>query len=73
MSNHYDDIAKTVVAGFKSTLNESTRSQITPAQFTELTNAIHKVLSVEKSKVVSQIDAMVKKLRAEVDRPEIEL
>jgi len=73
MSDHYEDIAKTLVEGFKMSINEDARSQITAAQFNDLARAIQKTLSVEKSKVVSQIEVTIKKLRSEVDRPEIEL
>ena len=73
MTDHYEETANTVVEAFKGSLDESVRDQISDAQFDDLAAAIRDALSTEKARIADQIEGVVKKLRTEVDKIELEL
>ncbi|MEM4657641.1 MAG: hypothetical protein QXX77_04375 [Candidatus Methanosuratincola sp.] len=73
MTNHNEEVARKIAEDFLASLDEPVRVQITEAQLDNLVSAIRKVLSAEKSRIADQIEDIVGKLRAEVDKPELDL
>ncbi|MEM4407491.1 MAG: hypothetical protein QXI19_01975 [Candidatus Caldarchaeum sp.] len=66
-------MARKIAEDFIASLDESVKEKITEAQIDNLVSAIRKVLSAEKARVADQIEDIVKRLRAEIDKPELDL
>lgn len=73
MTNHNEEVARKIAEDFIASLDESVKEKITEAQIDNLVSAIRKVLSAEKARVADQIEDIVKRLRAEIDKPELDL
>jgi L-lactate utilization protein LutC len=73
MTDHHAEIAKTLTETFKASLDEAVREQISEARLHELTIAIHTALSSEQLELAEYLEEVVKKLRAGIERPQIEL
>ncbi|ADE13550.1 hypothetical protein Nhal_0355 [Nitrosococcus halophilus Nc 4] len=73
MTNRHQEIAEKAVEAFKELLSEQARQQISDRQFDELALIIREALSEELENAVEIAEDMVKRLRAQVERPELEL
>jgi hypothetical protein len=73
MTDHHEETASRIVDAFKASIDESTRENISTAQYDVLVAAIREALSSERATIADQIEGVVKKLRTDVDKLEIEL
>ncbi|QBQ54142.1 hypothetical protein [Nitrosococcus wardiae] len=73
MANRHQEVAEKVVEAFKELLSEQAREQISDRQFDELALIVREALSEELENAVEIAEDMVKRLRAQVERPELEL
>ena len=71
MTNRHQEHAEKIVAAFREALEEVVREQITDAQYQLLSNTIRKALGEEVGFAVEQMDAVVRKLRSETERPDL--
>ncbi len=73
MTNHHDMLAKQVIEQFRQSLSHEARENITPAQFEDLEQSIHELLSRERGHIADLVEALARTLRSGVDKPELEL
>jgi hypothetical protein len=73
MTNHHETLAKQVVEQFRQSLGDEARAHITSAQFEDLEQSIHLLLSSERDHIADLMEAVVRTLRSGVDKPELEL
>jgi hypothetical protein len=73
MADRHIELSQKVVDAFKGTLSDAAREQIGDARFAQLSRMISEALSEELETAVVAVEAVVKQLRAEVDKPELGL
>ncbi|MGD8743556.1 MAG: hypothetical protein PVH46_09030 [Granulosicoccaceae bacterium] len=73
MTDHHEEVADKIAETFKASLDEAVREQINEARFHELATAIRAALSAERLVLAEHLEDVVKKIRSETDRPQIEL
>lgn len=73
MTERHVEHAKKVVQSFKELLPEAALHEITQGEFEELELLIQEALSDELHNATDQMDVLVRKLRSEVDLPELGL
>jgi acyl-CoA reductase-like NAD-dependent aldehyde dehydrogenase len=71
MTNRHQEHAEKIVAAFREALDEGVRQQIADAQYQLLGNTIRKALGEEVAYAVEQMDAVIRKLRSETERPDL--
>lgn len=73
MTDHHREVAEKIVTAFKAELSDATQKQIADARFEALTRAITEALSEERANAADLVENVVKRLRAEVEKPELGL
>ncbi|MDX1696655.1 MAG: hypothetical protein R3308_00120 [Thiohalobacterales bacterium] len=73
MTNHHETLARQAVEQFRQSLGDAAREHITDAQFEDLTQLIHRLLSNERGHIADLMEAVARTLRSGTDRPELEL
>ena len=73
MTDRHQELATQVVEAFKAKLSEAARGHISAAQFEELNFMIREALSVEREATTALVEELLGKLRAGIERPELEL
>lgn len=73
MSERHQELAEKVVSAFKERLSEHARGQITDAQFEDLSLMIREVIAVELEGAANLMDEVLKKLRADIEKPDLGL
>lgn len=71
MTNRHQQRAEKIVATFKQSLDENVAQQITEAQFNALTLMIKEVMGEEASFAAEQLETVIRKLRAESEKPDL--
>ncbi len=73
MSQRHQQLADNVVAAFRVKLNDEEQRRIGEAAFQHLHNLVLEALSLELDHVSGQMEALLQTLRAETDKPSLEL
>jgi hypothetical protein len=73
MTNHHDALARQAVEQFRQSLSHEAREYITAAQFEDLEQLIHELLSRERGHIAELVEALARTLRSGVDKRELEL
>jgi transposase len=73
MSNRHHALADKVVAAFRDRLEAAEQGRIGEARFRELHEIVCEALSEELDATTERIAALLKELRAEVEKRELEL
>ena len=73
MNQRHQELADQVLTAFRSDLEETDQQRIGEARFQTLHGLICEALSDELELVSGRVEAVVKELRAEIDKPELEL
>ena len=73
MNQRHQNLADQVLTAFRSELDETDRQRIGEARLQRLHALICEALSDELELVSGRVEAVVKELRAEIDRPALEL
>ena len=73
MTNHHETLARKAVEQFRQSLGDAAREHVTDAQFEDLTQLIHQLLSNEREHIAGLMEAVARTLRSGTDRPELEL
>ena len=73
MNQRHQKLADQVLTAFRSELDETDRQCIGEARLQRLHALICEALSDELELVSGRVEAVVKELRAEIDRPALEL
>ena len=73
MTDHHLRLARQLVDEFRNSLSGEAREYISEAQFEELAAAVHRLLVHEHEHITDLLEALVRTLRAGVDKPEIGL
>lgn len=73
MNQRHQKLADQVLTAFRSELDETDRQRIGEARLQRLHALICEALSDELELVSGRVEAVVKELRAEIDRPALEL
>ena len=71
MGNQHQDRAVKVVEAFKDLLDENSSQQIAAAKFDTLTLMITEAISEELGVAADMMEDVIKKLRAELNKPEL--
>ena len=71
MTNRHQERAEKIVATFKQSLDKKVAKQITDAQFNDLTLMIREVMGEEAGFAAEQLEQVIRKLRAESEKPEL--
>jgi len=67
------DLSERVVAAFKESLRPEIRDQITESEYSLLGLMVREAIADSISDVVEQFEATLKTMRAEIERPPIDL
>ena len=73
MSDHHQELARQTVERFRDSLSGEACEYITTAQFEDLQQMIHHLLSQERGHIADLMEAFARTLRSGVERPEIGL
>lgn len=73
MSNEHEALADQVVETFQSLLDTDIRDAIGNENFTALNEMVREALSEHTAIILGRFDEVIKNLRAEIEKPEIEL
>lgn len=73
MANHHEERAAKIIAAFKESISAEARSQITDAEYEQLSLMIQETIAEELSDAAEMIDQVAKRLRHGIDKLEIEL
>ena len=73
MTDHHEALARKLVEEFRNSLSDEARKNITSAQFADLEQSVHLLLSNERGHIADLMEAVVRTLRSGVDKPELEL
>lgn len=71
MTNRHQEKAENIVATFKQSLDEKVAQQITDAQFTALTLMVKEAMGEELGLAAEQLEQVIRKLRAEAEKPDL--
>jgi len=71
MTNRHQQTAEKIVATFKQSLEKNIAQQITEAQFNTLTLMIREAMGEEAGFAAEQLEQVIRKLRAESEKPEL--
>ena len=71
MTNRHQQRAEKIVATFKQSLDAKVAQQITEAQFNALTLMITEVMGEEAGFAAEQLEQVIRKLRAESEKPDL--
>ena len=71
MTYRQQDMARKIIAAFKDTLDENLCRQISDEQFNVLELMIKEGIGKELSAATELVEEVVRKLRAESDKPEL--
>jgi len=71
MTNRHQERAEKIVATFKQSLDKKVVKQITDAQFNTLTPMIRAVTGHEARLAAEQLEQVLRKLRAESEKPDL--
>ena len=71
MTNRHQERAEKIVATFKQSLDKKVAKQITDAQFNKLTLMIREVMGEEAGFAAEQLEQVIRKLRAESEKPDL--
>jgi hypothetical protein len=71
MTNQHQDRAVKVVEAFRGLLDENINQQIADAKFDTLTLMITEAISEELGVAADMMEDVVKKVRAEINKPEL--
>ena len=71
MTNRHQERAEKLVATFKQSLDKKVAKQITDAQFNTLTLMIREVMGEEAGFAAEQLERVIRKLRAESEKPDL--
>ena len=71
MTNRHQERAEKIVATFKQSLDKKVAKQITDAQFNALTLMIREVMGEEAGFAAEQLEQVIRKLRAESEKPDL--
>ena len=71
MTNRHQERAEQIVATFKQSLDAKVVQYITDAQFTALTLMIKEAMGEELGFAAEQLEQVIRKLRAESERPDM--
>ena len=71
MTERHVHYAKKVVESFKELLPDAALKEITNGEFEELELMIQEALSDELHTATDQMDGLIRRLRSEIDRPEL--
>lgn len=73
MTDQHRALAEKVVEAFRSSLSESARAALGEADYDALSRIIGEAVSEELSRAAEIVDDAARRLRAAVERPELEL
>ena len=73
MADHHEALAKQVVEQFRQSLSHEACGYVSAAQFQDLEQSIHELLSRERGHLADQMETLARRLRSGVDKPELEL
>jgi hypothetical protein len=73
MTNRHEQLVEKVVDTFKSTLDQAALERISDAQFEDLKMMIREAISAELGIAANLVYEVARKIRHEVEKPEIEL
>lgn len=73
MNQRHENLANEVVNGFRAKLEGGEQESIGDARFKELHRLICEALAQELQTAARRVDKLVQELRAEIEKPEIEL
>jgi urease accessory protein UreH len=73
MNQRHQELADEVLAEFRSKLEASDQAHIGEARFGELHGLVCEALAEELEAVTNRVAALAQDLRAEIDKPPIEL
>ena len=71
MTNRHQERAEKIVATFKQSLDKKVAKQITDAQFNTLTLMIREVMGEEAGFAAERLEQVIRKLRAESEKPDL--
>ena len=71
MTNRHQQRAEKIVATFKQSLDANVAQQITDAQFNALALMITEVMGEEAGFAAEQLEQVIRKLRAESEKPDL--
>jgi hypothetical protein len=71
MTNRHQEKAENIVATFKQSLDAKVLQHITDAQFIGLTLMIKEAMGEELGFAAEQLEQVIRKLRAESERPDM--
>jgi len=71
MTNRHQERAEKIVATFKQSLDKNVAKKITDAQFNALTLMIREVMGEEAGFAAEQLEQVIRKLRAESEKPDL--
>ena len=71
MTNRHQQRAEKIVATFKQSLSENIAQQITDAQLNSLIIMIKEAMGEEAGFAAEQLEQVIRKLRAESEKPEL--
>jgi hypothetical protein len=73
MSNHHQELADQVVTAFRGHLDSAEQERIGEARFRELHQLVCEALSVERQTITDRVQGLLRELRREIEKPELEL
>ena len=73
MTEQHRTLAEKVVDAFRSSLNESARTALGESDYDKLAQIMSEALSEELNSAAEIVDDAARRLRAAVERPELEL
>ena len=73
MTNHHQGRANKVVQAFKGLLDENVSQQISDSQYDTLALMISEAISEELTAATAMMEDVIKKIRVETNRSELEL
>jgi hypothetical protein len=71
MTNRHQQRAEKIVATFKQSLDAKVAQQITDAQFNALALMIRETMGEEAGFAAEQLEQVIRKLRAESEKPDL--
>ncbi len=73
MTDRHQELAERVVATFKQTLSEAALQNISDARFEDLALMIREAIAEELDEAATIVEDAAKRLRRQVERPNLEL
>ncbi len=73
MNNSTQSLADQVVDKFRSMLDDAARTAVGNEHFNALRDMVREALSEHSEMILAQLDGVIRQLRAEIDRPDLEL